>query len=181
MLYALCADSFCVFCLTLTDHNPFDLHPVSIGCSAVLIMRVPCFWTVTPWVQGWNIVVYPSFAILLMLSSGRLSPGSMSALCAVCVRLSKGSIVFCDACRVVSSRRYIVFCDGPRLGRRSVSSVTKCDIVPKLMIIFCSFHLVTRLVNLFPFNFVDVFWIMLIVSFFDCSSSSSSSCCSGVQ
>ena len=62
-------------------HNfaPCDLHPWRMGGSVVVIVTVPDLWIVSPSSPGWKILVYPSSANLLTLTSGAFSPGRMSA------------------------------------------------------------------------------------------------------
>ncbi len=56
-----------------------DLHPWRMGGSVVVMDTVPCLCTVTPSSPGWNIIVYPSSAILLTLTTGVFNPGRISA------------------------------------------------------------------------------------------------------
>jgi hypothetical protein len=74
-------------------------------------------WIVTPSSTGRNIVVYPFSAILFMLNSDFVSPGSMLASLALDDNCSKGSYVLLVACSVESSSRYTLIWDGPVFGK----------------------------------------------------------------
>ncbi len=49
----------------------------------MVMVSVPGLWTVTPFLPGWKIVVYPSSDHLFMLARDFLSSGSSSASRAV--------------------------------------------------------------------------------------------------
>ena len=90
-----------------TVHNsaPLFLHPWSMGGLLIVIVSVPFLWIITPLSPGLNIVVYPFSAILFMLRSDFVSPGSMLASLASDDSCLNGSCVLLVACNVESSGR----------------------------------------------------------------------------
>ena len=72
---------------------PFILFPWSIGSAVVVTVTVPGSWIVTPFSPGWKMVVYPSSASLLTLTSGVVSHGRMSASLALSLNCFSGSFV----------------------------------------------------------------------------------------
>ncbi len=114
------------------------------------MVTMPSLWIVTPSSPVWNIVVYPSSAILFTLSKNHLSPGRISASLAASVRCLKGSFVLVDVRNLVLLGRYTSLLDFPSDGKFS-SLLMKWMFAPELMMIFCSCHFAMRHVHLFVF------------------------------
>ena len=179
--YTLFALSFFVLSTADIIHNfaPFDLHPWRTGGSVVVIEMVPCLCTVTPSSLGWNIVVYPSSDILLMLTSGVFSPGRMSASLAFWLSCLSGSSVRYVACSLVLPGKYTSLFDFPFFGK-SVSSGTKFEVASESIINFIARLLSIQRIHLLPFAFaIDCFVSIILIC--SCSSDSSASSWSGAQ
>ncbi len=181
--YAFRACLHVLFCVWLVEtvHNfaPFALHPWRIGGSLVVMVRVPSFWIVTPWLLGQKIAVYPFSDILFMLMSDFLSPGSMSASLAFESSWSNGSCVLLVDCNFESSGiNNTSIRDGPVFGSFR-SSLMKWDVAPESMMMFCwsRRHLVARRLSTLHVRLFDVGFcivagccFMLFISSSSCSS-----------
>jgi hypothetical protein len=134
----------------------------------------------TPSLPGWNIVVYPSYDILFVLSRDCLSPGNISASLAVSNNCSNGSLVLCDVLSFELSGRNTSSLDTLSFGKSS-SLLMKLDVAPESMVILCSLLHAICLIHLFDFGSVIAVFEFNVFIFSSSSSFSSFFLMSGIQ
>lgn len=158
--YAFATSSFGLFSFVhpveiIQSLSPLFLFPLRTGGAVVVIVRVPGSCIVAPSVPGWNMVVYPFSAILLMLIRDLVRPGIISATLALGTIRVSGKFIFPEDLRFELFGRITSIWDGPVFGKFK-PSLTKCDVAPESNIIFCSClfscRRSIRLVHLFVFG-----------------------------
>ncbi len=134
----------------------------------------------TPSSPGWNIVVYPSSAILFTLRRDCLSPGNISPSLAASNNCSNGSLALCDVLSFELAGRITSLLDTPSASK-SRSLLMKWDVAPESMIMLCCLLLASCLIHLFDLGIVVAFVESNMFIFSSCSLFSSLSSFSGVQ